>query len=539
MLKEKEQDMYTVVVADDEEELRKALVRRVEWERIGFQVVGEAENGIEALELVEKLEPDLLLTDIQMPFVNGIALAKQVREIRPNIHIAFISGYDDFSYAQQAIQYNIISYILKPVSLAEMTAELTSIKDKMDVKFREFSSRPAVNMDISAFLMPLLLDDFQEEDKEDRRNRLEDIAVSCGLLNGAGRDYGYTVMVTRITDEEKGNCTTPDNVNAIDMILRKYIKHTSFYANGRIVSLLMATQRGFEKYLHILVEDIIQSVKQIMNLSCCVGISRVVMDLTDCHEAYLEASNAISYAQKKGSNVYYISDVERSEDYDQTKVQNVVNEIENIIRAGTKEDMELWLERLFEELNQKVTAATTGALMIQLVSVVLRIVQAVGDGEAVKELLQYSPVKEQILYNNFSEAKDRYKKFFLTARELVSERRQKSSEAICDRAIKLIETRYMDQEISLVSISSEIAISPNYLSALIKKSTGSTFVDLLTGKRMEKAKELLYFSSLKIKDIAEECGYTDQHYFSYCFKKFTGISPNACRRQNEGAPKQE
>lgn len=531
--------MYTVVVADDEEELRKALVRRVEWERIGFRVVGEAENGIEALELVEKLEPDLLLTDIQMPFVNGIALAKQVREIRPNIHIAFISGYDDFAYAQQAIQYNIISYILKPISLAEMSAELTNIKEKMDVKFREFSSQSADNMEISAFLVPLLLDDFQEEDSEERRNRLKEFAVSCGLLNDAGKDYGYTVMVTRIMDEEKGNCTTPNNVNAIDMILRKYIKHTSFYANGRIISLLMATQRGFEKYLHILVEDITQSVKQIMGLSCCVGLSRVVMSLSDCHEAYLEASNAISYAQKKGSNVYFISDVERTEDYDQTKVQNVINEIETILRGGTKEDMELWLEKLFEELRQKVTAATTGALMIQLVSVVLRLVYAVADGETVRELLQCSPIQEQILYNNFNEARERYMKFFLTARELVSEQRQKSSEAICDRAIKLIETRYMDQELSLVSISNEIAISPNYLSSLIKKSTGSTFVDLLTGKRMEKARELLYYTSLKIKDIAEKCGYTDQHYFSYCFKKYTGTSPNACRRQNEGVQKQE
>ena len=103
--------MYTVVVADDEEELRKALIRKVDWEGIGFSVVGEAENGAEALELVEKYEPDLLLTDIRMPFVSGIELARQVREVRPATQIAFLSGYDDFTYAQQAIQYNIISYI--------------------------------------------------------------------------------------------------------------------------------------------------------------------------------------------------------------------------------------------------------------------------------------------------------------------------------------------------------------------------------------------------------------------------------------------
>ena len=109
--------MYTIVVADDEEDLRRTIIRKIDWESIGFQVVGEAENGVEALELVTKNEPDLLLTDIRMPFISGLELARQVREVRPSTQIAFLSGYDDFSYAQEAIRYNIISYLLKPNSL--------------------------------------------------------------------------------------------------------------------------------------------------------------------------------------------------------------------------------------------------------------------------------------------------------------------------------------------------------------------------------------------------------------------------------------
>ena len=119
---------YTVVVADDEEEIRRSLVRRVKWEEIGFEVVGEAENGADALELVEELEPDLLLTDIKMPFLSGIELARAVREVRPMVQIAFLSGFDDFTYAQQAIQYNIVSYMLKPISAKEIEAELIKIK---------------------------------------------------------------------------------------------------------------------------------------------------------------------------------------------------------------------------------------------------------------------------------------------------------------------------------------------------------------------------------------------------------------------------
>ncbi len=131
--------MYTIVIADDEEELRRALIRRIDWDDVGFQVVGEASNGAQALELVEELEPDLLLSDIRMPYMSGIDLARAVREIRPTMFIAFLSGYDDFSYAQQAIQYNIISYMLKPVSAADISAELKKIHAKIDEKFAEFT----------------------------------------------------------------------------------------------------------------------------------------------------------------------------------------------------------------------------------------------------------------------------------------------------------------------------------------------------------------------------------------------------------------
>ena len=139
--------MYTVIVADDEQEIRRSLIRKVDWGSVGFQVIGEAENGAEALELTEKLEPDLLLTDIRMPFISGIELARQVREIRPATQIAFLSGFDDFSYAQQAIQYNIISYLLKPISSSELEKELLKMKELFDIS--EFAHHGPENLFIS------------------------------------------------------------------------------------------------------------------------------------------------------------------------------------------------------------------------------------------------------------------------------------------------------------------------------------------------------------------------------------------------------
>lgn len=138
----KHKTFYTVVVADDEDELREAVCSMIPWEDCGFQLVGSASNGLDALQLVEKLEPDLLLTDIRMPFISGIELARQVREVRPATNIAFLSGFDDFEYAQQAIQYNIISYMLKPLTVEGLGNELRIIRQKIDAQFAMFRQAP-------------------------------------------------------------------------------------------------------------------------------------------------------------------------------------------------------------------------------------------------------------------------------------------------------------------------------------------------------------------------------------------------------------
>ena len=193
--------MYTVVVADDEEDLRKTIIRRVDWESIGFTVVGEAENGVEALELVTKTEPDLLLTDIRMPFISGLELARQVREVRPSTQIAFLSGYDDFSYAQEAIRYNIISYLLKPISIDELEKNLKQIKEKLDNIFSEFAERKRADLDVSGFLLPLLLDSGQKASSTERELKLLEQAAACHFLEPIHANIHYQVISVSLWDK--------------------------------------------------------------------------------------------------------------------------------------------------------------------------------------------------------------------------------------------------------------------------------------------------------------------------------------------------
>ncbi len=128
---------YSVLVVDDEEEQRHAMMEKIDWEAAGFFLIGEAENGVEALEQVERLKPDLILTDIKMPLMTGLELAARVRQIRPMTQVMILSGYDSFEYAQAAIQHNIIRYLLKPISSTELSAELYNIRARMDEQFGE------------------------------------------------------------------------------------------------------------------------------------------------------------------------------------------------------------------------------------------------------------------------------------------------------------------------------------------------------------------------------------------------------------------
>ena len=212
----------------------------------------------------------------------------------------------------------------------------------------------------------------------------------------------------------------------------------------------------------------------------------------------------------------------------------MVNEIEGLLRSGTQEEVRDCVCGLFNQMEQEDSPVMTIQLvMVQIIAAVFRLVYAVVGGEAVESLQKASPLQNQWFFENTREMQERYLTFCLAARDLLAEHRKKSSSVICDMALDIIDNRFSDPSLSLNSISGEISVSPNYLSSLMKRSTGSTFIDLLTKKRMETAKSLLLETQMKVREISEKCGYNDQHYFSYCFKKYEGVSPNACRRQHE------
>ena len=413
------EEIYTVVVADDEQELREAVCNMIQWEEIGFRLVGSAGNGLDALQLVEQLQPDLLLTDIQMPFITGTELAKSVRELQPLISIAFLSGYDDFEYAQRAIETRVISYLLKPISVAELTLALREIHAKMEQHFLEL--RP-VDVHVSRHLTTasLLLDPYAEYSGEEAEAQL----LESGMVFTS--PYGIAVFCLGVRQAEQRSAYM------VDHVLRKYFSCCSFASGGRILSLVIS-EDGFA-HLGAALDELYTVCRRMLDENCVLGISRIYSSLGFCSEACREAVETQQKAIEPG-----------------------------IFR--------------YEDLLASADAAVSGSAV--------------------------NPARDGV-------------------------------RALCQQAMKIIASEYQNDSLSLSSVSEQLHVNPNYLSANMKKYAGDTFINLLIRERMEHALQMLQQSgSVKIADVAAACGYTDQHYFSYCFKKYHGISPVKMRRAED------
>lgn len=528
--------MYTVIVADDEEEIRRALVRKTDWESLGFELIAEASNGAEALELTEKLGPDLLITDIMMPFISGIELARRVREVRPSTQIVFLSGYEVFEFAKKAIQYNIISYLLKPISADEMSRELIKIRKMIDEKFEEFrsSTEAKEHLDTISFVMPLVLDGYTHAHAAENRGSIISEANRQGLIV-PGVDISYCIAVTSLISSDGLNITSKAAVNSLDIIFTKYMKHVSFFTDGRVITLMYGTKRTLEKYIHIAVEDISQSVNRIMGCGCTIGISRICDSITGLHELYAEAMNAISYSGESGNSIRYISDVENNYISDIERFEDFVSEEERLVRGGLTKEAGEAADRLFADIDNSGRYKFSANFVVpSLTSAIYKILYSVVDKEYTDRLQAEVPLTMADMYGSISNIKNYCRNLCTGAAALVEEQCKQSGSRHCELAKEIINREFSDPDISLVSVSRKIAVSPNYLSALISKETGSTFIELLTKRRMDEAVKLLAYPALKVKDVAIKCGYTDQHYFSYSFKKETGMSPIQYKKQLTG-----
>lgn len=401
------QNLLSVVVADDEQELLGAVCQLIDWEGIGFRLVGRASNGLDALQLVEELQPDFLLTDIHMPFISGTALAAQVKAVQPLIQVAFLSGYDEFEYAQQGIASEVIAYLLKPISMAQLTQELIEIHRKIEKKQADFSAARQDASNYQAVAAAMLLDCYFYTGRVENLKALSRMGLAPESIRSV------TVAALSCADADAQACQTA--LGAAEKFLSRQYPCRGFCSAGRIV-LLLTSENGFLQ-LHAAIDELRRALKRLLDLDVSAGISKEHAPDADFHEAYKEAMEALK------------------------------------------------------------TAETESGF-------------CAADG-------------------------------------------QSGIDQLCGRVLQIIDKEYMDETLTLQSVSDRLHVSASYLGPNIKKNAGDTFINLLIRKRMAVALNLLQSSDSRIAEIARRCGYSDQSYFGYCFKKFYGVSPAKMRQERE------
>ena len=398
--------MWKLVVADDEPKIRRGIEKILNWNEFNIEIVGEAEDGEIALEVIEEKTPDIILLDINMPFLNGINLLQKLKDINNKSIVIIISGYDDFSYAQKALQFNVFDYILKPVNKKSMEEIITKAVHKLNEIEKENNYFEWINKQLNKNMDVLKKTFFSEW----LNNKLSDEQV-LKEMEFFNIDFGKNIGVTVIKLVDKLN---------IEIIDKKW--------NTELLEFAIAN----------LLNDKFQE-----------------------------------------SNLKFI----------------FADDNKNVILVSKIDDMVEWIT-LGKQLEVEIP-----------------------------KYLKCNVIIEQA---NVSSGILKIKDIYLKIINSVNEKKKCSPIALL--TIKYIEENYYSNDLNINDISDKLEVTSSYLSKLLKKETGSSFIDYLTNIRIKKAMYIMEDPTIKIYDVAELVGYSNQHYFCRAFKRAVGFSPTEYKR---------
>ncbi len=533
---------YKVLLVDDEEEIRTSIMRKIDWEGLGFCLVGDAENGEEALEKATSLEPDLLLTDIKMPYMSGLELAERIKAERDSVEVVFFSGFDEFEYAQKAIQLNAMEYILKPIDQDELTQVLSRLKRRMDEKMEQSRDISMLRENYQKTL-PILREYFLNELV---RGELSEEEIREGFVTYqipvADADLWAIVSVdiqVREGDEQalplhREKELLPVSVwKLMDERLQGEYKYTVFLSGAAPrVQILFGLKKHFpiDRLLHRM-KQIGYDCRRILGLETTIGIGRAYGQMEQIARSYRESREAIGYRAILGSLVpIYIKDVENVEGDTLTFDERREHRLLDKVKFAGREEIETEVAWLMDEMeNARVHSSQCQIYVISIFHSLTKLIQQY-ELEASDiwggEKTYYNILDRLITAHNI---RNFLTNTCLSIHEQISQGRKESITGVVEKAKKYIELHYAEPDLSAESICKYLHISSAYFSTIFKKETGVNYIAWLTDLRLEKAARLLLETEDKTYMIAARVGYPEPNYFSHVFKKKFGLSPNKYR----------
>ena len=542
--------MLKVFLVEDEIVVREGIKNNINWAEHGFLFCGEASDGELAYPMIQNIKPDIVITDIRMPFMDGLELSRLIKREMPNIKIIILSGYGEFDYAKEAINIGVTEYLLKPISGVDLVKSLKKIGDLIKKEMEEKENLVKFKREM------------QEYEAEERRRLFIELvsgtsSLSSLLQKGKELNLELSAMVYNIIlftlDVPRQTVRDPqelmDTELELDALFEQddqtfkfnlYIEGIAILIKGSTVEEIRATQ-----------EHYIKQIKEIMNqrnrISYFGGIGIPVTRLGELPVSFREASRASAYRYIWDTNEILDSQSisEEGIGMNQPRVSPIAEahlnktKVVDFLKSGNKEDVKYFVEEYLKSMgsDHMNSILFRTALIKDMYYIVNGYLEGMGKGCDFIE----QPFKDKTQLNrmvlSLNLSKKYIEKIFLQAMEYRDEIMTTHYNDIIHRAKDFIHENYQREDLSLNVVSSSVFISPSHFSAVFSQRTGETFIKYLTDLRMNKAKELLRHTSMRTSEIGYAVGYKDPHYFSYLFKKTQNSTPKQYRYQN--TPKEE
>lgn len=548
--------MVKVYLVEDEIIIRQSIKNSIDWEKEGYEFVGDASDGELALPVILKEKPDILITDIRMPFMDGLELSRMVKAELPDIKIVILSGYDDFEYAKQAIKIGVAEYLLKPVSSAVLLEHLSEIAEKVRDEREDLALKKVYYQEMQEneelikmkFLGELISGKMSLADAMEKGKRFH--------MNLSGPFY--RIILFKFIQEDHVQAEQSEALAEAYEAVGNYVdglKDAFRFQRGveGWAFLLTSVEEDMEAQTERFIEGLKEVIAPFEALTWFGGIGSEAARLRELRYSFREADKAFAgrFVQEPNQiiSVEQLNYEQLDNEFD-ANIFGEINQFDQIITrflsSGSREEVESFVGALFTEISEDHfrSLMIRQYIIMDIYATVLAFCKKLrkdtgADGEAAGQMESLRE-NEEILKRAVltAESVDDIKDYIGTLLDHVIELRNTLSgrrySDIIRTARKRIEQDYMSEDISLNTVAAEVCMSPSYFSSVFSKEMGKTFIEYLTEVRMEKAKQYLVCSSMKTSEISYEVGYKDPHYFSYIFKKTQGCTPKEYRAARKG-----
>ncbi|MFA7119195.1 MAG: response regulator [Sphaerochaetaceae bacterium] len=530
--------MLKVFLAEDEFLIRKSIRENINWKEEGFEYVADASDGEVAIPLIRKYQPDILITDIRMPFLEGLELSEIVKKEFPDIKIIILTGYKDFDSAKKAIGIGVTDYLLKPITTENLLKAVKRValiieeereEARLLVTYRaEMAQREEIERD--HFFNELL----SNKPLADLLARAQ--VLKLDILGGV-----YNLLLLKMRPElesQKGR----EQLSDASMDIRHWEGNYLVFDRGLegLAFLVKASdKKELEGNMQALCLKIEQKMKAYPLLSFFGGIGESVVHIGDLRQSFQIASKAFASRFFMESNQIVTSSqisiipevgIEKRLSLKNVNDLNWKN-FEIFLTTGTEAELSSFLDAYLEKIGSENLSIRTLREYITLSAYLccadfLEKTLALDKERTQLDSISFCCPDEQVLREQLFSL---FKKTIVLRDSITSKRYA----ALIDKARQYIKDNAKDKKMSLNCVASYVNMSPNYFSSIFSQESGQTFIEYLTSVRMDMAKELLMCTTLRSSEVATEVGYNDSHYFNYIFKRTQNCSPKEFRTRSK------